>query len=71
MFRRIELEGRIYYIDLKKFSEFFKAVTDGNFEQMQEIASVVLELGDYGIDVIAKNDQIPLDQLFETWLVLE
>ena len=70
MFRKIELEGKIYYIELEQFSYFFKAVTDGDFEEMLKIASVVLQMGK-GFDIVIKNNQVPLDQLFETWLVLE
>jgi len=70
MFRKIELEGKIYYVDLQQFSNFFEAVTNGDFEYMLSIASVVLQTGK-GFDIVIKNNQIPLDQLFETWLVLE
>ena len=70
MFRKIELEGKIYYVDLKQFSEFFEAVTNGDREYMLSIASVVLQTS-RGFDIVIKNNQIPLDQLFETWLVLE
>jgi len=70
MFRKIELEGKIYYVDLEQFSDFFEAVTNGDFEYMLSIASVVLQTGK-GFDIIIKNNQIPLDQLFETYLVLE
>ena len=59
MFRKIELEGKIYYIELEQFSYFFKAVTDGDFEEMLKIASVVLQINK-GFDIVIKNNQIPL-----------
>ena len=55
MFRKIELEGKIYYVDLKQFSEFFEAVTNGDREYMLSIASVVLQTS-RGFDIVIKNN---------------